>query len=98
MVESPKSAITATFKIKVHARAKINALTGTIGSALKISLTAPPVDGKANEACIDFFAKLLKLSRSSVTIAAGQGSQNKVIRVQGLSEEEIRQRVKIFKD
>jgi uncharacterized protein YggU (UPF0235/DUF167 family) len=51
------------------------------------------VDGKANDACIEFFAKLLKVSRSSVTIAAGQTSRNKVIRVAGLSAEEVRRRL-----
>ena len=60
---------------------KKNAITGEVGDALKLSLTAPPVDGKANDACIEFFAKLLKVPRSSVTIAAGQTSRKKVIRV-----------------
>jgi len=53
------------------------------------------VDGKANEACIDFFAKFLKVPHSSVTIAAGQSSRNKVVRVAGLSAEEVRRRLKI---
>jgi uncharacterized protein (TIGR00251 family) len=83
----------ATFAVKVHPRAKKNAITGTVGDALKLSLTAPPVDGKANEACIDFFAKLLKVPRSSVTIAAGHSSRNKIIRVAGLQAEEVRKRL-----
>jgi uncharacterized protein (TIGR00251 family) len=83
----------ATFAVKVHPRAKKNAITGEVGEALKLSLTAPPADGKANEACIEFFAKLLKVPRSSVTIAAGHTSRNKVIRVAGLSAEEVRKRL-----
>ncbi len=83
----------ATFAVKVHPRAKKDAITGEVGDALKISLTAPPVEGRANEACIEFLAKLLKVSRSSVTIAAGQNSRNKVIRVAGLSAEEVRKRL-----
>ena len=82
-----------TFAVKVHPRAKKNAITGEVGDALKVALTAPPVDGKANEACIEFFAKLLKVPRSSVTIASGQTSRNKVIRVAGLSATEIRERL-----
>jgi|SRR5580700_3730658 uncharacterized protein len=82
-----------SFEIRVHPRAKKNAITGEVGDALKLSLTAPPVDGKANDACIDFFAKLLKVPRSSVTIAAGQSSRNKVIRVAGLSAEEVGRRL-----
>jgi uncharacterized protein len=49
-----------------------NAITGEIGDALKLPLTAPPIDGKVNAACVEFFAKLLKLPRSSVTIASGR--------------------------
>ncbi len=83
----------ATFAVKVHPRAKKNAITGEVGDSLKVSLTAPPVDGKANDACIDFFAKLLKVPRSSVTIAAGQTSRNKVMRVAGLSAQQVRDRL-----
>ena len=43
-----------SFAIKVHPRAKKNAVTGGLGDALKVSLTAPPVEGRANEACIEF--------------------------------------------
>lgn len=69
------------FAVKVHPRAKKNAITGEVGEALKVSLTAPPIEGRANEACIEFFAKLLRVPRSSVTIASGLSSRNKVIRV-----------------
>lgn len=78
------------FAVKVHPRAKKNAIEGEVGDALKLSLTAPPIDGKANQACVEFLAKLLKVPRSSVTIASGQTGRNKVIRVAGLSIEEVR--------
>ena len=78
-----------TFVVKVHPRAKRNTITGEAGDALKLSLTSPPVEGRANEACIEFFAKLFKVARSSVTIASGQTSRNKIIRVTGLSTAEI---------
>ena len=84
-----------TFAVKVHPRAKTNAITGELGDALKVSLTSPPAEGRANEACIEFFANLLKVPRSSVTIASGQGSRNKVLRVAGLSAEEVRKRLRI---
>jgi uncharacterized protein (TIGR00251 family) len=82
-----------TFAVKVHPRAKKNAITGEVGGALKLALTAPPADGKANAACIEFFAKLLKVPRSSVTIAAGLTSRNKVIRVAGLTAQQVRDRL-----
>jgi uncharacterized protein (TIGR00251 family) len=86
------SAHGASFSVRVHPRAKKNAITGEVGDALKIALTATPVEGKANDACIEFLAKVLKVPRSSVTIAAGASSRNKVIRVAGLSAAEVRMR------
>jgi uncharacterized protein len=80
-----------TFSVRVHPRAKKDAITGVIGDALKLALTSPPVDGKANEACIAFFAKFFAVPRSSVTIAAGQTSRNKILRVAGLSKARIQE-------
>jgi uncharacterized protein len=85
----------ATFAIKVHPRARKNAITGELGGALKLSLTAPPVEGRANEACIEFLANLLKVPRSSVTIASGQSSRRKVIRVSGVSADDVQTRLGI---
>jgi len=84
-----------TFAIKIHPRARKNAVTGELGDALKLSLTAPPVEGRANEACIEFLANLLKVPRSSVTIASGQTSRRKVIRVSGASADEVQKRLGI---
>ncbi len=83
----------ATFAVKVHPRARQNAITGQLGDAIKLSLTAPPIEGRANEACIEFLANLLKLPLSSVTIASGHNGRRKVIRVVGLSAEEVRKRI-----
>ena len=96
MISIRESAGNVTFEVKVHPRGKKNAITGEFGGgALKLSLTSPPVDGRANEACIEFFAKLLMVPRSSVTIASGQASRQKVIRVAGLSAREVRARIGI---
>ncbi len=95
MIPVHDSSIGATFAVKVHPRARKNAITGEVGDSLKVALTAPPVDGKANEACIEFFAKLLKVPRSSITIAAGQTSRNKVIRVLGLTGQQVLERLEI---
>jgi uncharacterized protein (TIGR00251 family) len=95
MIPLHASSAGVAFAVKVHPRAKKNAITGEVGDALKVSLTAPPVDGRANDACIEFFAKLLKVARSSVTITSGESSRNKVIRVAGLSAEEVRRRIEM---
>jgi hypothetical protein len=81
-----ESAKGISFAVKVHPRARKNAITGTIGDALKLALTAPPVEGKANQAVIEFFADLFQIPRSSVTIASGETSRNKVIRIAGVSK------------
>lgn len=94
MVSIPDTPASATFAVKIHPRARKNAITGKLGDALKLSLTAPPVEGKANQACIEFLANLLNLPRSSVTIASGQSSRNKVIRVTGLSADEVQKRLR----
>lgn len=82
-----------TFAVRVQPRAKRNAVAGELGEVLKIALTAPPVDGKANEACIAFLAELLAVPRSSITIAAGETSRNKVIRVSGVSAAQVETRL-----
>ena len=87
----------ATFAVKVHPRAKKDAVAGELGDALKVCLTAPPVEGKANEACVRFFAELLQVPRSSVTIAAGETSRNKVVRVQGLTAAQVEERLRAAK-
>jgi uncharacterized protein len=93
MIPVHETSLGVTFAVKVHPRAKKNAITGELGDALKVALTSPPVEGKANEACIEFFANLLKVPRSSVTIAAGHSSRNKVIRVTGLSAQQVQDRL-----
>ncbi len=93
MVAIHESGTGVSFAVKVHPRAKKNAIAGELGDALKVSLTAPPTDGRANEACIDFFAKLLKVPRSSITIASGQTSRRKTIHVAGLSAREASQKL-----
>ena len=86
-----------TFAVKVHPRARKNAITGELGNALKLSLTSPPVDGRANEACIEFFVNLLQVPHCSVTIASGQSRREKVIRVAGLSAEELRSKMGLIR-
>jgi uncharacterized protein len=83
----------ATFAVKVHPRARKNAVTGVVGDALKLALTAPPVEGRANQAVIDFFADLFQIPRASVTIASGATSRNKVVRITGLSRMAVEQRL-----
>ena len=84
----------ATFQAKVHPRARKNAITGVVGDALKLALTAPPVEGRANEACVKFLAEFLNVPRSSVTIAAGESSRQKLIRIAGLRAAQVEDKLR----
>ena len=88
-VQATKSGV--SFTVKVHPRAKKDAITGMLGEAFKLSLTTPALEGRANQACAEFFAELFKVPRSSVTIASGERSRNKVIRVDGVTEQQALQ-------
>jgi len=94
MIPIRESAGAVTFAVRVHPRAKKDAITGEIGDALKVALNAPPVDGKANAACIRFLAEVLRVPRSSVTIAAGETNRNKLIRVVGVSAAQAEERLR----
>jgi uncharacterized protein (TIGR00251 family) len=67
------------FKIHVQPRSSRNKVTGAYDDALKVMLTAPPVDNAANKACCTFFAKELKVKKSSVSIVSGQTGRSKQI-------------------
>jgi uncharacterized protein (TIGR00251 family) len=93
MVSVTENCESISFPVKVHPRAKSNSITGEIGGALRLALTAPPVDGAANQACVEFFARSLKVPRSSVTIASGERNRRKVVRVHGLTAEQFWKRI-----
>jgi hypothetical protein len=78
-----------TLAVRVHPGARKNAATGTHADELKIALTAPPVDGKANEALIAFLAETLCLPRARIAIIAGLSSRNKTVRITGKSAAEV---------
>ncbi|MGA3212699.1 MAG: DUF167 domain-containing protein [Terriglobales bacterium] len=80
----------ATFGVRIHPRAKRDAFAGEHDGLLKVNLSAPPVEGKANEACIAFLAGALDARRSSITIVAGATSRQKVIRVSGATADDLR--------
>ncbi len=65
------------------------------GTALKIRLTSPPVEGAANSACIQFLADKLKLKRNQIELVSGHKSRIKRIRVMGISLEEMESRFQI---
>ena len=70
-------------QLLVQPRASRDQLVGAQGDELKVRLAAPPVDGAANAACCAFFARLCRLSRSRVTLVAGESSRHKRLLLDG---------------
>jgi uncharacterized protein (TIGR00251 family) len=79
----------ARLAVRVHPRAKRTRIAGRIGDQWKLDLAAPPVDGKANEACIRFFADLAGVPQSRVRIVLGLTNRTKVIEIDGVSQEDV---------
>jgi uncharacterized protein (TIGR00251 family) len=80
-----------TFAVRVVPRARRNQLGGLHGEALKVRLTAPPVEGAANKALCSFLAEQLGVRSGAVEIISGHTSRQKVVRVNGVSADEVRQ-------
>jgi uncharacterized protein (TIGR00251 family) len=82
-----------TFMVRVTPRAGRTAIAGVAGegsdAALKIALHAPPIEGRANMALIEFLSELLGTPRSTIEIAGGQHGRNKRIIVRGRSATEV---------
>jgi uncharacterized protein YggU (UPF0235/DUF167 family) len=77
----------------VHPRARRSALAGRIGNAWKLSLAAPPVDGKANDECVRYLAELAGVPRSRVRIVMGLTSRLKVVEIEGVPQEDLERRL-----
>ncbi len=82
-----------TLSLRVQPRASRNAVVGWTGDSLNIRLTAPPVEGAANAACLAFLADLLDLPQSQLEILRGARSRTKVIRISGLTQDEVREKL-----
>jgi len=80
-------------RVMVQPRASRNEIAGLHDDAVKLRLTAPPVEGKANKAVIDFLAKLLRLPKSALTIRAGLQSRHKEVIIVGCDETHARGRL-----
>jgi uncharacterized protein len=82
-----------TFLVKVQPRARKNEITGIVGDALKLSLTAPPIEGRANDAVTEFLAEFFDISRSSVTITSGKTNRLKAVCICGIGVEQLRRKL-----
>jgi uncharacterized protein len=78
-----------TLNVRVHPGARRNAITGTHDGALKISLTTPPTDGRANAALIAFLAEHLNIPRARITLTTGATSRSKTLPLEGLTPDAL---------
>jgi len=84
----------ATLRVYLVPNAKIDRVVGEHGDAVKITVRAAAVEGKANAALIRFLAEQLKLSRHAIVLERGHRSRNKLVRIDGLSAEDVRTRMR----
>ncbi len=77
--------------VRLQPRAARNELGGERGGALSVRLTAPPIEGEANRACVRFLAEVLGVAPRRVSIVSGHRSRDKLLRVEGLDLDAVRQ-------
>jgi len=77
------------FSVRLQPRSSRNEIIGVQGVSLKVRVTAPPVEGMANEALIDLLSRSLRTSRRNVCIVSGLSSRNKMIEVRGVDLESV---------
>lgn len=94
MPNSPRRATpngaSARIPVRLAPRASRDAIGAMIAGELIVRVTAPPVDGRANQALTRMLAKRLHVGRRSVKIVSGQHSRRKVVEIDGMTEEEVR--------
>ncbi len=82
-----------TISLRVYPSASRNELGSFTGGVLRVKVSAPPSKGKANRELITFLSRLLGVSKGSVNITKGHASRNKIVAIDGLSREEVMERL-----
>lgn len=79
----------ATLKVHLNPRSSRNQIMGWQDGVLSVKLTAPPVEGAANKACLEFLADLLGVKKSQVALLSGDKSRDKVFEITGISQSDL---------
>ena len=77
------------FKVRVQPRSSKNQIVGDTEGALKVKLTAPPVEGEANQALIAYLATVFKVAKRDIVLAKGELSRHKIVEIKGITAEEF---------
>jgi uncharacterized protein (TIGR00251 family) len=80
---------TAEIRVKVLPRSSRNQIVGTENGVFRVKLTAPPINGRANDALKEFLAKKLRVAKKNIQIISGERSKIKTVRVFGVSPEDV---------
>jgi len=75
--------------VRVQPRASANEIVGVHGDALKVRLTAPPVEDAANDLLVKFLADTFGIPTRAITIVAGASSRTKIVELEGITEERV---------
>lgn len=89
MLQIKETDTAVTIRVRAQPRAPRTEIIGEHDGALKIKIAAPPLNGKANEECRRFLAKLLGVSATSVEIISGETSRDKIVRIQNISARRV---------
>ncbi len=87
------SEATARIRVQVTPRAARSELLGWRDGVLRLRVTAPPVEGRANEAVVRLLSAALGVPRSRVAVVSGMSGRQKLVQVEGLGEQEVRRRL-----
>jgi uncharacterized protein (TIGR00251 family) len=93
MPRTKSADVGAIVVVRVQPRSSENALVGWSGDTVKVRVTAPPVEGAANTACLSVLSKLLDVPLTHVSLVKGEHSRNKVVRILGLTEDQVQDRL-----
>lgn len=78
-------------RLRIQPRSSRDSIEGLRGDRVRVRVTAPPVEGRANQACLRLLAKVLGKRRSSVSLVAGEKARDKVVRIEDDSVERVRE-------
>lgn len=81
-------------KVKIAPGSSKNKIIGVYDDSLKITITAPAVEGKANKKCIAYLAKYFDIAKSKIEIISGKNSKNKLIKIYDINQKEFLEKIK----
>ena len=89
----PKGEGKISLTVHIQPNASKNEVLGMVNEMVKIKITAPPIDNKANKECLKFLSKILHIPKSKLHILKGQKTRSKIIQISGMSRDLCQQQL-----